>query len=990
MSGGIVSLGITDNLKLTSDKLDTAQAIKTTDTPTFNQMLLSAAATLSNHAVRADRTLQITTTAPLTGGGIAVDLTANRSWTLGINSANLLGTTNQVTVVNGSGVILGLNNVTLSLPQNIHTGATPTFNQLALSSAGSGSSNAVRADRLISTSYPLTGGGNLTADRTIGLSYNATNLKLTSNALDTIQSIATTASPTFNQLTLSAAGTGTSNAVRADRTLQITTNAPLTGGGIAVDLTANRSWTLGINSANLLGTTNQITVTNGTGVVLGTNNVTLNLPQDIHTGASPTFAGLTINGNILQSTNAYIKNNFNPGWTGSGWQLDYGVSYTGKSTLQVDNLWVRGSMTVYELIVNQIRATNGSFFISSTAVVKDTNDGQAGDISIIFESDNNLCPFAVGDILLMQRFDIKNTLLRKIAGRVEQVSGNMIDFTYLDRYNNQEPIKGDVFVRVASSVAARQGSIYLSSDDINSPFIDIKDGVATYADWSDVTKIKVRLGKLAGITFNGNALSGYGLYSENVFLSGQIYSSQGGFGGSLSSPAVKVNSSGLQIYKDASNYINEYYTSTSDWGIKGVSAGSTLFQLGSTNNISGWAFDTTKLSNSNTRLEASSSLRGLAVSGTVASTSIDLLKVGQFTLSTPTDYYTNQTFSYGNSGTWGTWAQAATYVNPTFATSFWSSGANTSMKYFTWSIADASPYYNKYVRIKVTLTVPASDNGSNLTPTCVVQLQNGGVIIDTQTVNPTDVQSQTLVIDKTFLCTESNIYVILDLRSSVNAYTYKAISSFVVNNFYVIDSTPITELTNGTFRIYDSGGRRYLKYDATDGLKLSGGINIDGLILKATSDNRLDIFSGSDNRLGLKGYTIPLLAGAQSPSGGSTYYWANGAGGAAGSALYRIYVPKSGRIRAIVINTYSLNSATISSGAWSMGFRINGGSRVEIAALDSTTISGTQWNVWANYNMFVYGYNVNAGDYIYIDEMTPTAFGTVPSTTYRSGLIYIE
>jgi hypothetical protein len=147
--------------------------------------------------------LQINTTAPLTGGGIAIDLTANRSWTLGINTANLLGTTNQITVVNGTGVVLGLNNVTLSLPQNIHTAATPTFNQLTLSSAGSGSSNAVRADRLISTSYPLTGGGNLTADRTIGLSYNATNLKLTSNALDTIQNIATTSDVIFKSLKLS-------------------------------------------------------------------------------------------------------------------------------------------------------------------------------------------------------------------------------------------------------------------------------------------------------------------------------------------------------------------------------------------------------------------------------------------------------------------------------------------------------------------------------------------------------------------------------------------------------------------------------------------------------------------------------------------------------------------------------------------------------------------------------------------------------------------
>ena len=40
----------------------------------------------------------------------------------------------------------------------------------------------------------------------------------------------------------------------------------------------------------ITGTTNQVTVTNGDGV---SGNPTLSLPQDIHTGASPTFAGVT-------------------------------------------------------------------------------------------------------------------------------------------------------------------------------------------------------------------------------------------------------------------------------------------------------------------------------------------------------------------------------------------------------------------------------------------------------------------------------------------------------------------------------------------------------------------------------------------------------------------------------------------------------------------------------------------------------------------------
>lgn len=560
MTGGIVSLLTTDNLKLTSDQLDTIQPIKTTDTPTFNQMLLSAAATLSNHAVRADRTLQITTNAPLTGGGIAVDLTANRIWTLGINSANLLGTTNRITVTNGTGVVLGTSNVTLNLPQDIHTAATPTFNQLTLSSTGSGSSNAVRADR----------------------------------------------------------------------TLQITTTAPLTGGGVAVDLTANRSWTLGINSANLLGTTNRITVTNGTGVILGTSNVTLNLPQDIHSGASPTFAGLIINGNILQSTNSYIKNNFNSGWTGSGWQLDYGVTTGSKSYLEVDALTVRGSMRAYEFIINQIKATNGSLFVSSSAVVKSTEPGNIGQIKIHFETPNNLniSPFAPGDTIMVQRVDINGTtILRKIVLYVEVATGDYVDATYIYQFSGQTPQAGDVFVRLGNdgTTANRQGNIYLTSDDSASPYIDIYDGVTDYSNWATPAVRKVRLGKLTGLSdSNFGSLSGYGLYATNAYLKGGIWASFGNIAGwtiesqkiskiyshpvtgEANEVALNASSNDISLHvwmdKDAVNVpsmlaigaIKDYTNtlSANEYGIQYQRGSDTYFRLtNSVQQIAGWNFN---------------------------------------------------------------------------------------------------------------------------------------------------------------------------------------------------------------------------------------------------------------------------------------------------------------------------------------------------------------------------------------------------------------
>ena len=53
----------------------------------------------------------------------------------------------------------------------------------------------------------------------------------------------------------------------------------------------------------LTGTANQVAVTNGDGTV---GNPVLSTPQDIHSGASPTFAGLTLNGTLTRAADSII------------------------------------------------------------------------------------------------------------------------------------------------------------------------------------------------------------------------------------------------------------------------------------------------------------------------------------------------------------------------------------------------------------------------------------------------------------------------------------------------------------------------------------------------------------------------------------------------------------------------------------------------------------------------------------------------------------
>jgi hypothetical protein len=101
--------------------------------------------------------------------------------------------------------------------------------------------------------------------------------------LSTPQSIHTAATPTFAGLTLSGL-TANSFSYSGVGGLLTTTAAP-TNGQLLIGSTGAAPV-----AAALTGTANQITVTNGAG------SISLSTPQSIHTGATPTFADITLTG----------------------------------------------------------------------------------------------------------------------------------------------------------------------------------------------------------------------------------------------------------------------------------------------------------------------------------------------------------------------------------------------------------------------------------------------------------------------------------------------------------------------------------------------------------------------------------------------------------------------------------------------------------------------------------------------------------------------
>lgn len=213
---------------------------------------------------------------------------------------------------------------------------------------------------------------------------------------------------------------------------------------------------------------------------------------------------------------------------GRGYYLDYNNSYSDKSYLVVDNLVVRDALTVYDFLVMQKRFSAGSLAVTPGGGKVSAVNGT----TITFEDPSALgvCSFAANDILITKAVSPdKGTVLRSVEATVSSVSGNDVVVSYTSGTFQA----GDEVVCVGNtSDSARQGGVYISSDDDDTPFIDVFSGVNSLAAWSSTNKVKARFGNLAGYTSAVHgALSGFGVFIKDNFYidDGFIALSSSGF-----------------------------------------------------------------------------------------------------------------------------------------------------------------------------------------------------------------------------------------------------------------------------------------------------------------------------------------------------------------------------------------------------------------------------------------------------------------------------
>lgn len=203
------------------------------------------------------------------------------------------------------------------------------------------------------------------------------------------------------------------------------------------------------------------------------------------------------------------------GFNGEGWRL---WLEDGLSHLELDRLTVRQIMTVFELVIDRIRAVGGQIIVSAAnGKIKEVTEGD-DTYAITFEGDNY---FVAGDLMRCQVFTGQN--IRGYWVEVAGVNGSSIVVNKSEFADwGTEPQVGDECVLMGNtSNTDRQNFISISATEDGQPRIDIMDGVSSKTFEGC---LRARLGNLDGINDDwfplDNQPHGNGLYADNAYLRG--------------------------------------------------------------------------------------------------------------------------------------------------------------------------------------------------------------------------------------------------------------------------------------------------------------------------------------------------------------------------------------------------------------------------------------------------------------------------------------
>ena len=233
--------------------------------------------------------------------------------------------------------------------------------------------------------------------------------------------------------------------------------------------------------------------------------------QKLHKDADVEFNSVKA-AELVQSDN-FSSKNFTSGALGSGHRIKDGNA-------EFQNLTVRGQFSVFEFLIQQVKAIGGKFCVSPAAIktvsVEETENGY----KCFFNTDSGtiMNPFVVGDQAFHQVFDGQK--MKRYWRLVTEVGADYFVLSKTDcEANSGIPEADEEIVLLGNRTDInRQSAIMISAYDNNSPYIAFYAGINSY---SFEGKEPMRTGNLNGIVDEDfGQLTGFGLYCQNFYMKG--------------------------------------------------------------------------------------------------------------------------------------------------------------------------------------------------------------------------------------------------------------------------------------------------------------------------------------------------------------------------------------------------------------------------------------------------------------------------------------
>lgn len=216
---------------------------------------------------------------------------------------------------------------------------------------------------------------------------------------------------------------------------------------------------------------------------------------------------------------------FVDGFSGEGFMLHKDIN-NGDWSLSLDNIMVRKTMRIFELIISKIRAVFGQIVVSAgQGRIKCVSKDETGDLYFItFEE---AAGFKTDDLIRCQTWNgstIKSYWVKVL--REESMTTIVVP---VSEFGYAVPEPGDECVLMGNtSDPQRQNMLSMSATDDGQPRFDVLDGINKK---SFEGSLRARLGSLDGIKDNyfpaDDQPSGYGLYCDNAYIKGKLLLSNG-------------------------------------------------------------------------------------------------------------------------------------------------------------------------------------------------------------------------------------------------------------------------------------------------------------------------------------------------------------------------------------------------------------------------------------------------------------------------------